>query len=179
MGETFRSRVGGGLPRMLKEDFRVDFVDKNGESDYYILPKGCSVGFNSAFAARTEFKNGTEWNLQNYLNEKQEFVKSKKDYDDKFKLGVFGCGKRNCPGISLARKEIMFATSILIYKYEFCGAKGKGDTDFVIPKGLLLGGDAIATSPRVSIKVIKRKNRILNIILRQCILSKSRARKWL
>ena len=153
--ETFRLKAGVGLPRVLTEDFRVDFEDKNGRKDYYILPKGASVAFNSAHMLTTSdngWKNGSEWNVRNYLDEDDEFVRCKNDYDARFKLSRFGSGWRICPGISLARREIMFAIAILLYKYEFCGPKGKGDIDFTIPKGLLQG-----PSTSIPITVLRRE----------------------
>merc|ERR1712228_83572 len=153
--ETLRLKSGRGVPRQLLDDFRVDFEDKNGKKDYYVIPKGCNIVFNTAYLMRDDeigWQNGMEWNVENYLDESGLFVKSKKYFDKRFKMTTFGNGRRNCPGISLARKEIMFAVSILVYKYEFCGPKGKGDTDFVIPTGLLSGG----RSKELEITVIKR-----------------------
>ena len=45
------------------------------------------------------------------------------DIPKRFKSSIFGFGNRsrNCPGISLTKKEVIFALSILIYKYRFAG----------------------------------------------------------
>ena len=57
--------------------------------------------------------------------------------DPKFRMSIFGFGGRACPGVSLARKEVLFATAILIYKYKWKGPNG--DQNFDIPQGYLLG----------------------------------------
>merc|ERR1740123_188827 len=153
--ETWRLRAFGGLPRVLPDDYRVDFVDKQGKKDYFILPKGCSIFFNNIHILRTSeygWTDGNTWNYENYLDENGHFVKTNADFDDRFKHSIFGSGRRICPAIGLARKEVMFALAILIYKYEFCGPNGKGDADFVIPSR----GLGAVPSKSKSITVFKR-----------------------
>jgi len=70
------------------------------------------------------WKTPLDFDIENYL-----------DKDGKFKnpavgLEVFGRGKRNCPAMQLARKELFFAIAMMVYHYKFCGPKGEGDVNF-------------------------------------------------
>merc|ERR1712241_1025569 len=132
--ETWRLRLlplfGNGLPRQLRDDFKME-VELNGKKDYYMLPKGAFVDFNGAGLAPLEkmgWKTPLEFDIENYL-----------DQNGKFKavgLDVFGYGRRKCPAMQLARKEIFFAVAIMLYHYKFCGPKGEGDVDFEAAKVL-------------------------------------------
>eukprot|EP01084_Bolivina_argentea_P045527 83813_1 len=153
--ETWRLLPGGGLTRVLLKDYRIDFVDDNGNNDYYILPKGAALAFNNSNFARNEkygWKNANNFDIDNYLDENNKFIKSSKktNNDIKYKLSIFGYGARQCPGIALAKKEVIFALAILFYKYKFCGPKGETDTDFVIPK--LLSGVKATTIQSLTVK---------------------------
>ena len=68
-------------------------------------------------------------------------------------MDPFGYGARNCPGISLARKEVVFALAILFYKYRFVGADGRKGDEMDMPDKLLLGTGAARVVP---LKVEKR-----------------------
>lgn len=130
--ETWRLPVTqGGLLRELQQDVKVDFTNERGQKDYYMLPKGALVDFNGAHLVRTKangFRFPLEFNIDNYIGT-----------DGRFKLpipsdvGVFGFGKRMCPGMTLARKETLFVIAFLVYHYRFSGPKGEGDVDFDVP----------------------------------------------
>eukprot|EP01084_Bolivina_argentea_P297457 512457_1 len=153
--ECWRTRDISGAPRALQKDYKLDFIDCNGNKDYYILPKGCFVTFNNIYNARNNniWRNGVEFDVYNYLDDNNKFIKSlaNNKNDIRSKYSVFGYGTRQCPGISLARKQVLFCVATLLYKYQFHGPKGKGDTDFCIP-GLING---LATK-EVPVTVTKR-----------------------
>eukprot|EP01084_Bolivina_argentea_P045528 83814_1 len=154
--ESFRQIATCGIPRQLQQDFRLNFIDKNGNNDYYILPKGAGVVYSNGFyAANGDYgwKNANNFDINNYLNENNKFIKtisSDKNIDIKCKFSIFGYGIRKCPGMMLAKKQIILVLSILFYKYKFCGPKGETDTDFVIPK--LLSGVKATTIQSLTVK---------------------------
>ena len=122
-------------------------MNERGESDYYVLPKGALIEFNGPFLVRNKengFKNPLEFDINNFLDDNDRF-KNPMASD----LGVFGFGKRNCPGMALARKENLFAIAFLVYNYKFCGPEGAGDVDFEVPR--------FSTKPSFPLHVTKRR----------------------
>ena len=76
------------------KDFRVDFVDKYGRKDYYILPKGANIAWNGPHMMQSEiygWKNPFKWDINNYLDDNGKFVKSAdvKSTDPKFRATIF------------------------------------------------------------------------------------------
>eukprot|EP01084_Bolivina_argentea_P258897 436646_1 len=134
--ETFRLSIGPGNPRELLCDVKIEFKDKNGRDDHFVLPKGCFVEFNGPYLVRNEksgWKNPLQWDVGNYLDTNGKFIKNTLNKDLKLKLNIFGYGKRNCPGWTYGYKETIFTIAILFYKYKFCGPRGEGDINFEAP----------------------------------------------
>ena len=61
-----------------------------------------------------------------------------KDLPKRYRVNVFGFEATNCAGISLAKKEVMFAVAMLVYKYRFSESNGYNDVNFITPQ-LMLG----------------------------------------
>eukprot|EP01084_Bolivina_argentea_P316998 549556_1 len=132
--ECWRCADGILLSREIKSDFKFEFKDKYGNDDYYILPKGSQIVFNNIYCFKNEeyeWKCANRFDVNNYLDENDKFMKTNKNKSNVFELNVFGPPKgRDCAGQMLARNQILLCLAILLHKYKFCGPNGIDDTDF-------------------------------------------------
>ena len=94
-------------------------------------PRGCGMyeKFYTDANEGVDDSNKDNNNINDGLLDISEYLDSNGKFIKPHNVNIFGYGLRNCPGQSLARKEIMFALAVLFYKYKFYGPKGKNDRD--------------------------------------------------
>jgi len=109
----------------------------------YLIPKDTLVLVNAYSINRDEkyFKDPFRFNAHRWINEDGKFNGDMVD-----KIATFGRGRRQCPGIALARLEIFIVLVKIIQNYELSVAPGhqvpdgthKGRTGLIQPEPFLL-----------------------------------------
>ena len=105
--EVIRHECGFAAPRCI--------MNKNVQINGYNIPKNCMILANyDAFNKDSKYwKNRKDFDLNNWLNDKTgKFVNNSA-------LSSFGIGKRNCPGKTLAIREMIIILACLIKRYQF------------------------------------------------------------
>jgi len=113
-----------GIPRFAARDISI----LNGK---YVIPTGTVVLGHIQQIIRDPkvFTNPDEFNPSRFLNEKGEFVKNNQNI-------VFGTGKRDCLGRSLAQVEFFLFYSSLMQNFNFNWAEGD-DLENLSIKGIV------------------------------------------
>eukprot|EP01083_Nonionella_stella_P261851 891019_1 len=105
--ETLRiSNVVPLNPHFNDKDVTLKY---NGET--YFIPKNTGIYINTQYIHYGGFNDSLELNLKNWIDEKGKF---------KMNSGfiLFGMGKRNCVGQTLAMKELYYVLALLVLKYK-------------------------------------------------------------
>ncbi|KAK7916506.1 hypothetical protein WMY93_012267 [Mugilogobius chulae] len=99
----------------------------------YSLPKGTMViaNLSSALNEDGQWKFPHEFNPENFLNQKGDFVKP-----DAFM--PFSAGPRICPGESLARMELFLISVTLLRKFRFIWPEDAGEPDYTPVFGITM-----------------------------------------
>uniref|UniRef100_A0A3B3XJQ9 Cytochrome P450 n=1 Tax=Poecilia mexicana TaxID=48701 RepID=A0A3B3XJQ9_9TELE len=99
----------------------------------YSIPKGTMIiqNLNSVLREEGQWKFPHEFNPENFLNEKGEFVKPEA-------FMPFSAGPRMCLGEGLARMELFLITVTLLRKFNFIWPEDAGEPDFTPVYGVTL-----------------------------------------
>ncbi|XP_014914683.1 cytochrome P450 2J6-like [Poecilia latipinna] len=99
----------------------------------YSIPKGTMIiqNLNSVLREEGQWKFPHEFNPENFLNEKGEFVKPEA-------FMPFSAGPRMCLGEGLARMELFLITVTLLRKFKFIWPEDAGEPDFTPVYGVTL-----------------------------------------
>ncbi|XP_055078562.1 cytochrome P450 2K1-like [Periophthalmus magnuspinnatus] len=97
----------------------------------YSIPKGITIipNLSSALNEEGQWKFPHEFNPENFLNDKGEFVKP-----DAFL--PFSAGPRVCPGESLARMELFLIMVTLLRRFRFIWPEDAGELDYELEFGI-------------------------------------------
>ncbi|CAL1592036.1 unnamed protein product [Knipowitschia caucasica] len=97
----------------------------------YCIPKGTIVfpNLSSALSEEGQWKFPHEFNPENFLNDKGEFVKPPA-------FMVFSAGPRVCMGESLARMELFLILVTLLRRFRFVWPEDAGEPDYELVFGI-------------------------------------------
>ncbi|XP_068595312.1 cytochrome P450 2F2-like [Brachionichthys hirsutus] len=100
-------------------------VTKDTELMGYTIPRGTMVipNLSSALNEEGQWKSPHEFNPENFLNERGEFVKPEA-------FIPFSLGHRTCLGENLARMEVFLTVVTLLRRFKFIWPKDAGEPDF-------------------------------------------------
>ncbi|XP_068169191.1 cytochrome P450 2J5-like isoform X2 [Antennarius striatus] len=113
-------RVGNIAPLSL-----FHMVTEDTELMGYSIPRGTTVipNLSSALNEEGEWKYPHEFNPENFLNDKGEFVKPEA-------FLPFSIGHRTCIGENLARMEVFLTVVTLLRRFKFIWPEDAGEPDF-------------------------------------------------
>ena len=140
------SSVAGGLPHYTNKDHMVEIDGKR-----MIIPKDTICHKNIYFMNKL-----IDWNNNEILKEENDMICLDYWIDDengKFKMNdnwiLFGVGKRNCVGQTLAMKAMYAIFGIMINKYKFI----KDGDEMIIKQKW---GPVLAVEPPIGVQVVQR-----------------------
>eukprot|EP01083_Nonionella_stella_P148822 471769_1 len=124
------------------------FVDKDIECDEYMIPKGSSILINHFYIHKS---SANDWrdklSIHKWLDDNNHFKMNTN-------FVMFGYGKRDCPGKTLALKQLYSMFARLIKQYKFALPQHIDPTKFKIQQRWRA---LLEIYPKVSLKVEKRR----------------------